>query len=210
MNFSDLGDARIVLYHTSTENYACLQHNFLDFTFQITPFKKSANIYNVQRVLMPTNIVSEKTETFSLNDTHLWIQNIRTNIQLHVDSIRKIAPRLGWQTEGDMLFCCGKFKEWILEYKSKEKSLDFSSLGLTLVPLHIGLFSCLEYLDLSNNNLRILPVELQKNPHLKSINLKGNPIIELPDWLKERVGVQVISDIVEPNKDSWAQLPGHS
>ena len=63
--------------------------------------------------------------------------------------------------------------------------IDLSHAGLDGVPPHVALFRNAKSIDLSHNQLRVLAVELINPPHLMRINLKGNPIWDLPDWLEE-------------------------
>lgn len=59
------------------------------------------------------------------------------------------------------------------------KTLSFSKMGFTRLPVDLSLFPNLEHLDLSDNGLRVLPKEISKLKKLKSINLSGNPRLNL-------------------------------
>ena len=54
------------------------------------------------------------------------------------------------------------------------KTLSFSKMGLTRLPVDLSLFPNLEHLDLSGNSLKVFPKEIAKLKKLKSINLSGN------------------------------------
>ncbi|GAC30642.1 AAA family ATPase [Brumicola pallidula] len=67
---------------------------------------------------------------------------------------------------------------------SREPQLNLSGLALNRIPPEVFEFSWLQYLDLSNNNIkRLLPSELFQLPQLKTLNISANLITYLPGIL---------------------------
>ncbi|MCB1116418.1 MAG: leucine-rich repeat domain-containing protein [Chlamydiia bacterium] len=76
-----------------------------------------------------------------------------------------------------------------------ETVLDFSNLELTHLPPHIVLEGRnATEINISGNNIFWLPVEIQKLPHLKKLDISGNTLLQpnLPTkWLKE-TGIETL------------------
>jgi hypothetical protein len=100
-------------------------------------------------------------------------------------AIRAIGTRFDWHFDGPEENLVESFKLWLeLSDKVNLKELDLSGLDLKEIPPQICLFEELENLNVSSNNLRILPPILQKLP-LKELNISGNKRLQpnIPSWI---------------------------
>lgn len=131
----------------------------------------------------------EKGEVFDLTALHIpQVRQVDHLIKQTAKNILLICARLGLTLESaeTSTECCYHFIAEIKRHQlARLEELNWSSLGLDSVPPHIGLFSQVKRLDLSKNLLRVLPRELIKLEHLETIDLRGNPIVNLPAWLVE-------------------------
>ncbi|KAK3276022.1 hypothetical protein CYMTET_15875, partial [Cymbomonas tetramitiformis] len=75
------------------------------------------------------------------------------------------------------------FPEVLLSLKNEIKTLDLSDNEVSILPDFIGDFQSLENLKMPRNSLRHLPKSLGKLRHLKSLDFGNNNIEELGPWI---------------------------
>jgi hypothetical protein len=99
----------------------------------------------------------------------------------HDDQIAIVMPPEG-EEDANMI------RAWLNNNKNKltvVKNLNLNGLGLKLVPPEIGLFTGLERLEISNNQIKVLPREfanLSKN--LQILDISNNHLLILPHSLE--------------------------
>lgn len=157
--------------------------------------------------VIPSNQALDCVGSYDLSETRVpLVKKVNNLIEQYVDNIRKIALRFECNVEGEGIACCRNFKEMIQrQCLNRFEILDLSGLGIDLLPFHIGFFRKIKQLNLSNNQLRVLPLDLCKLESLEVIDLTGNPIVEIPDWLAENARLKILMDGPDNDRDDWAQ-----
>lgn len=167
----------------------------------------SLNILNdlVREIETPAEM--EKINEYDFDQTiNPIVRRVKELFEKYVPSIRKIADRLGLNAEGEGLVYCRNFKKILLGSDVvAERKLDLSGLDLDLVPFVISFFSSTTEIDLSNNNLRILPDDLKLMPNLQIVRLANNPLRNTKN-LKKMENIEIITDPPESDRNKWAQI----
>ncbi|MGZ3732183.1 MAG: hypothetical protein ACXU9U_00360 [Parachlamydiaceae bacterium] len=123
--------------------------------------------------------------TISQPDMTKYVASLSEIYKNYHFAIRAIGTRLNWQFDGPEENLVESFRLWLAQSeKVKDKELDLSGLELKEIPPQICLFENLEKLNLSTNNLRVLPPILQKLP-LKELNISENKRLQpnIPSWI---------------------------
>lgn len=77
----------------------------------------------------------------------------------------------------------GKYLDLFFKYCTWLEGVNLHDMGLHYLPKSVGRLTQLEYLDLAENKLRFIPDELTKLPKLRTVKLKGNPVLGISPTL---------------------------
>jgi Leucine-rich repeat (LRR) protein len=100
-------------------------------------------------------------------------------------NIRLLGTKMEWGCLGKDSVTCMRISAQIVRDNRKTYTvLDWSRLKLDVVPPIIAGLKFTETLDLSFNNIAVLPLDLKAMPALQKIILIGNPLaaMPLPKW----------------------------
>lgn len=123
---------------------------------------------------------------------------------------RETQARLRIEVSENTIPCFRNFKATFGQVRLGEAAtLNLSGLGIATLPF-IDAFKGVRRLNLANNNLVVLPEELDLLKDLEEIDLRGNKIWQwkLPkriQQLKDQGKIRVLWDKIEPNRDDWCQ-----
>ena len=150
---------------------------------------------------------SWKIETHPLDQTNCTlVVKAKYLVELQANNIFRICKKCDLPAEGEGIALCRNFKHLVSSKQFDPEELDLSGLMLDCLPFHLGLCKNIRVLDLSNNSLRVLSKGLLYLERLKVINLTGNPIVELPAWVKAWVqekGITVLIEEEKTDKENW-------
>ncbi len=129
-----------------------------------------------------------------------FVNYVNYLIELQAKNILRICEKHNLQVEGEGIARCRNFKHLVSSKQFNPENLDLSGLNLDCLPFHLGLCKNITTLDLSNNSLRVLSKGLLYLERLKVIDLKGNPILELPAWVNQWIKEKGIKVVIERGK----------
>lgn len=162
----------------------------------------------LSRTIVPQGTILQKVASYPLSQTEepIVVRVIELFKKIQIDML-KIADHFQWKGIEPGINCFKDFAEKISQVVDdpKYEELDLSGLDLTYLPFQISLFVKTKKLNLSHNQLRILPIDLIRMPFLEEIDISENPIIELPSWCESQMSrVTFISSIFQDNPEDWA------
>lgn len=194
-------DVQVQLCHAKGNDFVVVVAQDITLTYGINPLGL------LFRTFVSHSLEYRGSCTIDKSD-HPHVLQVRFLFEKCARNIDLISRRLKLDVRGTAPIRCRTFSHLIYQNGlNRLEQLDLSNLGIQdTLPYHIGFFKSVRHLNLANNGIRLLPPELSLLTCLETLNLKGNPIAEIPLWVRQQMPhLRIEFDVVKCDSDQMAQ-----